>query len=84
MEKAEELNYFGSRPKNYPFSWYTTDPELSLEKVKKCFVKISYEKRRRSVPMIAVESYTPDGKERYGFFRKKTVYDFYRRGGRTR
>ena len=73
MEKAEELNYFGSRPKDHPLSWYTTDPELSEKEVKKCFVKIKIDPDMLdgSVPLISVESYTPDRKERYGFSVKR-------------
>ena len=68
-EEAEEFSDFGSRPHGHPLSWYTTDSKLPEKQTRKCFVKISteFDRHQRSPPLLSVESYTSDRKQRYGF-----------------
>ena len=66
--KVEELEDFGSRPPGHPLSWYTTDASRPNQEPNKCFMKIRTEYDFEGpVPMVSVQSFTPNREIRYGF-----------------
>lgn len=70
--KFSEFDDFGSRPPGHPLSWYKSDAAISDKEVTKCFVKVnivSYP--RMPLPMVSVESFTPDHKTMYGLSTKR-------------
>ena len=69
---VEELDDFGSWPPGHPLSWYTADANKPNQEPNKCFMKIKTEYYREGpVPMVSVQSFTPNRETRYGFSVKK-------------
>ena len=68
--EVDAFDDFGSFPPGHPMSWYTTDAGKPNQEPNKCFMKIRTEYTYDSylaTPMVSVQSFTPDGKNRYGF-----------------
>ena len=66
--KLDAFDDFGSLPPGHPLSWYTTD----ASKPNKCFMKIRTEYDYETpVPMVSVQSFTPNRQTRYGFSLKE-------------
>lgn len=65
--EVDAFDDFGSFPSGHPMSWYTTDAGKPNQEPNKCFVKIKTEYDWGLPPMVSVQSYTPDVKNRYGF-----------------
>ena len=63
-----EFDDFGSLPPGHPLSWYTADVNQPNQERSKCFMKIRTEYDfLPPVPMVSVQSFTPDRQIRYGF-----------------
>jgi len=65
--EVDAFDDFGSFPPGHPMSWYTADAGKPNQEPNKCFVKIKTEYYWDLPPMVSVQSYTPDVKNRYGF-----------------
>ena len=70
--KADAFDDFGSLPPGHPLSWYTTDASKPNQEPNKCFMKIRTEYYNEApVPMVSVQSFTPNRQTRYGFSLKE-------------
>ena len=66
-----EVDDFGSWPPGHPLSWYTKDAGRPDNERTKCFVKVSALIRDSdfylSLPLVMVQSFTPNFRRKYGF-----------------
>ena len=70
--EVDAFDDFGSLPPGHPLSWYTADVNKPDQERSKCFMKIKTEYEIEvPVPMVSVQSFTPDLQIRYGFSIKK-------------
>ena len=67
--EVDEFDDFGSVPPGHPLSWYTSDASKPNQEPNKCFIKIrtEYSIFRATIPMVSVQSFTPNQQIRYGF-----------------
>ena len=70
--EVDEFDDFGSLPPGHPLSWYTSDASEPNQEPNKCFMKIRTEYDFEApVPMVSVQSFTPNRQTRYGFSLKE-------------
>ena len=76
-DALNKLDDFGTRPPGHPLAWYTRDDSKPNQEPNKCFMKIAIQYNEFvSVPMVSVQSFTPNRQTRYGFsLRKLTPTD---------
>ncbi|XP_020605848.1 cartilage intermediate layer protein 1-like isoform X2 [Orbicella faveolata] len=66
--EVDVFDDFGSLPPGHPLSWYAMDASKPNQEPNKCFMKIRTEYYiEASVPMVSVQSFTPNQEIRYGF-----------------
>lgn len=72
-EAPNKLDDFGARPPGHPLAWYTRDNDSKPnQEPNKCFMKIAIQYNEYvSVPMVSVQSFTPNRQTRYGFSMRK-------------
>ena len=72
--EVDEFDDFGSVhvPPGHPLSWYTSDASKPNQEPNKCFLKIRTDHGVfESIPMVSVQSFTPNRQIRYGFSLKR-------------
>ena len=68
--EVDAFDDFGSYPPGHPLSWYTMDASKPNQEPNKCFMKIRteyYMYYEEQIPLVSVQSFTPNQQIRYGF-----------------
>ena len=70
--EVDAFDDFGSYPPGHPLSWYVLDASKPNQEPNKCFMKIRTEYLFEApVPVVSVQSFTPNQQIRYGFSLKE-------------